>query len=65
MKSISVSEEAYRRLVKLRKPDESISDVIISLTAKPSVLDLVGTLTDEEATYILEHIKKLRKVEDV
>ena len=60
-KSILVSEEAYRRLVELKSPNESFSDVIISLTAKPSVLDLIGTLTDEEATYILEHIEKLRK----
>jgi len=60
-KSISVSEEAYRRLVMLKSPNESISDVIISLTAKPSVLDLVGTLTDEEATAILEHIEKLKR----
>ena len=47
-KNISISEEAYERLVALKRPNESFMVVINRLTRKRSILELVGALTREE-----------------
>lgn len=47
-KNISISEEAYARLVALKKPDESFRDVVNQLTTKRSILEMACTLTEEK-----------------
>ncbi len=60
-KNISISEEAYQRLAALKQPNESFTQVINRLTKKRSILELAGTLTNQEAAEIQENIKKLRQ----
>jgi predicted CopG family antitoxin len=60
-KNISISEEAYQRLASLKKPNESFTQVINRLTQKRSILELAGTLSEQEAAEIIEHIYDLRK----
>ena len=47
-RTISISEEAYRRLKALKKEGESFSDVILRLTSKSSPWSLAGILSEEE-----------------
>ena len=60
-KNISISEEAYQRLSALKKPNESFTQVINRLTQKRSILELAGTLSEEDAAEIIENINDLRK----
>lgn len=48
-KTVNLSEDAYTRLKNLKEEGESFSDVVNRLTGKYALLDLVGTLTEEEA----------------
>lgn len=59
-KNISISEEAYQRLASLKKPNESFTQVINRLTRKRSILELAGTLSEQEAAEITENINLLR-----
>ena len=59
-KNISISEEAYQRLASLKKPNESFTQVINRLTQKRSILELAGTLSEQEAEEIIENINLLR-----
>jgi len=47
-RTISISEEAYRRLKALKREGESFSDVILRLTSKSSPWSLAGILSEEE-----------------
>ena len=60
-KNISISDEAYQRLASLKRPNESFTQVINRLTQKRSILDLTGTLSEQEAVEIIENINNLRK----
>jgi len=60
-KNISISDEAYKRLASLKRPNESFTQVINRLTQKRSILDLAGTLSEQEAAEIIENINNLRK----
>jgi len=60
-KNISISDEAYQRLASLKRPNESFTQVINRLTQKRSILDLAGTLSEQEAAEIIENINNLRK----
>jgi predicted CopG family antitoxin len=60
-KNISISEEAYQRLASLKKPNESFTQVINRLTQKKSILELAGTLSEQEAAEIIENINNLQK----
>jgi len=60
-KNISISEEAYQRLASLKKPNESFTQVINRLTQKRSILELAGTLSEQDAAEIIENINNLRK----
>ena len=59
-KNISISEEAYQRLASLKKPNESFTQVINRLTQKRSILELAGTLSEQEAEEMMENINILR-----
>jgi predicted CopG family antitoxin len=60
-KNISISEEAYRRLAALKKPNESFTEVVNRLTRKKSILELVGVLTDVEGKEIRGELSRLRR----
>lgn len=66
-KKISISEEAYERLSALKKPGESFTDVVNRLTIKrsiielTSILELAGTLTEEEGEEIRRNIEELHE----
>lgn len=53
-KTVNLSEDAYQRLKSLKREGESFSDVVNRLTGKFALLDLVGTLTEEEAELMRE-----------
>ena len=55
-RTISISEEAYRRLKALKREGESFSDVILRLTSRSSLWHLVGALSEEEAAKLEEAI---------
>jgi predicted CopG family antitoxin len=60
-RNISISEEAYQRLASLKRPNESFTQVINRLTQKRSILELAGTLSEEDAAEIIENISNLRR----
>jgi len=41
-KTITISVEAYEALLKLKKPKESFTDVILRLTSRKSLLEFAG-----------------------
>lgn len=61
-KNISISDEAYSRLKKFKGKNESFTDVINRLTNKATILDLSGTLTQDEAESILKNMNDARKL---
>lgn len=61
-KTITITEEAYRRLRQSRKEDESFSQIIQRLTSNAGgLLKFAGTLTEEQAQRLEEQIRKNRK----
>ncbi len=64
-KTLTVSEEAYSALAKLKSQGESFTDVILRLATKKSkgsLLDYVRSLDpDEDFARILEEIVKSRQ----
>ena len=59
--NISISDEAYSRLVAQKKENESFTDVINRLTGNGSILDIAGVLSKSEGKEITLRIKKMRK----
>ncbi len=61
VKTITISIEAYEALLKLKRPGESFSDVILNLAKKRSLLDLAGVwrdVSDEELEKVLKEIRE-------
>ncbi len=48
-KTISITEEAYERLLGKKQKNESFSEVITRITNKVNLLDFAGFLTKDEA----------------
>ena len=47
--TVDLDEETYERIEAERREDESLSEAYDRLAGEVSLLDLVGTITDEEA----------------
>lgn len=60
-KNISISDEAYNKLKKIKGEKESFTDVINRLTSKATLLELRGTLSKDEAESIRSSIRGSRK----
>ena len=60
-KSITITDDAYERLTKFKESKDSFSDVIIKLTGKYSVLDLVGILSSKEADEMKISLEDIRR----
>ncbi len=60
-KIITITKEAYERLVAYREYNESFSDIINKLTKKYTLRDLVGVLSKREADELRTHITEIRE----
>jgi predicted CopG family antitoxin len=60
-KTISLKEEAYRRLRALKRRGESFSDVVLRLTARRPLSDFAGTLGEEAGRALAEAIEAARR----
>lgn len=61
-KTISLSDEAYRRLKKQKLESESFSNEVIRLTqGKGKLSDLAGLFTKEEAEDLEKGVKEVRR----
>ncbi|MBI4182146.1 MAG: antitoxin VapB family protein [Candidatus Aenigmarchaeota archaeon] len=65
VKTLTVTEEAYRRLASRKKEGESFSKIIIRLTGSGQIRDLVGILSPAQAdrleASIAEGRRRMRK----
>lgn len=61
-KNISISVEAYNRLAKLKKENESFTELISRITRKSKLDDFFGIWSKEQADEIEENIKKNREL---
>jgi predicted CopG family antitoxin len=59
-KTVRLDEYVYERVRSQKREDEKFSEAIDRLTGGSSLLDLEGTLDDEEADGVRESIKKSR-----
>lgn len=60
-KTVSLSEDAYERLRRLKKENESFSDVVRRVTGKISFRDFHGILEEEAAKELEKVIKEERE----
>jgi predicted CopG family antitoxin len=62
-KTISITEDAYRRLASLRRGKESFSEIISRVTGKRvKLMDYFGVLSKESGEALEKHIKERRKM---
>ncbi len=61
-KNISISEEAYLRLLELKLKNESFTELIYRLTNKTNVPDLKGIISEDEGKSIEKNIREPRKI---
>ena len=62
-KNVRLDEDVYERVRSKKREDETFSEAIDRLTSGASLLDLEGTLTDEEADDVREAIDKSREAD--
>lgn len=55
-RNVRLTEEAYRRLERRKRPGESFSDTVERIAGERSLLELAGLLTDEDAESMREAI---------
>lgn len=60
-KSIRLSEDAYERLAAHKREDETFSEVVLRLAGERSLLELAGTLSDEDADAVRDAVEERRE----
>ena len=60
-KTISLSEEAYKRLSERKKGSESFSDVVMRITTNSTLNDFVGLLSRDSCNKIEQAIEEFRE----
>jgi len=60
-KTITVTEEAYSRLARLKNENESFSETINRITKKRDIMEFFGILSKESADKLEKAIKEGRK----
>ena len=63
-KTISLRDDVYESLVKMKRKNESFSDVISRLMYKRSILDFAGRWADIPEEKIEELVKELETMRD-
>lgn len=62
-KSVRLDEEVYELVNAHKRPDESFSDAIERLIMPPSLRELAGILSEDEADQWLEAIESSRQAQ--
>ncbi|MCX2819085.1 antitoxin VapB family protein [Haladaptatus sp. F3-133] len=62
-KTVRLDEDVYERVRSRKRDDETFSEAIDRLTGGSSLLDLEGTLSDEEADEVREAIEESREAD--
>lgn len=60
-RTLSLSDDAYRRLKKLKQAHESFSDVVLRLTDRPGLMQYAGSITKEFAEELEHHSTQFRE----
>ena len=60
-KTLTITEDAYERLLKAKEGDESFSEIIVRHFPKHSLLELAGILNHKEAEELKKNIRMRRK----
>jgi predicted CopG family antitoxin len=60
-KTISLSEEAYKRLLERKRGNESFSDVVMRLTTNSTLNDFVGILSPESCSKLENAVVEFRE----
>lgn len=60
-KTITLSEEAYKRLKDQKRENESFSEVVLRLTNTSTLRDFVGIIDDSFLDELEKNIEKIRK----
>ena len=63
VKTLTITENAYNKLLRLKRAHESFSKLFMRLAEKekPDIMKYAGLLTDEEAEKVKLHMGKFRK----
>jgi len=62
-KNISITDEAYNRLTRLRKRNESFSEIIIDITGNVKLMDFFGAISKNSGDKLEKKIHALRNKE--
>ena len=62
VKTLTVTEEAYRRLRAQKAERESFSELIVRLTSRPPLADFAGALSPEAASRLRRAIDRDRRI---
>ena len=60
VRTIAIADEVYERLRSLKRPDESFSKLLSRLVGRPSLLDLAGAMSPEQANVIRRSVDEGR-----
>ncbi len=61
VKTITITEEAYRKLARLKREHESFTDVINRALGGPSALELAGLLDSATADKVRSDVRRTRR----
>lgn len=65
VRTITIKEEAYRRLKHAKRRGESFSDVIIRVVSPARITDFIGILSLRSARRLRRGIRRLRREADL
>ena len=64
VKTITITEEAYRKLARLKREGESFSDVINRVLSGRSLLEFAGRLSPEFGDRLAAEVRRMRRETD-
>lgn len=60
-KTITVTENAYDALKRMKEPNESFSDTLLRISGKKSIREFAGALSEKSAIKLEKSMKEIRK----